>query len=210
MRHKIASIKNIHRLLSFANFDRISDMIKDLRSESPKKWHKWNCLGHSTAMLQKVMTLALSNSLKLRNYGTLQVIMHEDIDGQKKWRLMCLAALLHDIGKPIARKIEDSTRNHVQYSLKEIDKFRDDLGLTDKQFFFLRTLVANHHVFDTGDIPKTDFIPESLILAYFDGDCTRGPKFYEKTESGEFLGEQQLSEKMTLIDRVLFRYTFSG
>ncbi|MGL5506923.1 MAG: HD domain-containing protein [Paraclostridium sp.] len=173
--------------------DILIPITKEMKSVGECKYHVVNCFEHSLMAL-KIFEEMLYNESFFQShiYNQIYSVLNEKVDdGLTKKDLLKLGILLHDMGKPEAKTIDNTERvrfrKHEIIGANKIFSIGNDLGLSYRSKLIIYKYIRYHmellQMYKTGDMSKNklfnlfdkldDETIEVFLLGYADIVSTR-------------------------------------
>jgi hypothetical protein len=123
----------------------------DGRDQHQTRWHQWGILAHTLVFLRHFDTAIPEYLRRWGMWEAVDGVLQRRVDGARKWELLRISILLHDIGK-FAARYRGSERFHFtrheqlsgQIVRSELDLAR--FGLTPAQIEYVARTAEDHFV----------------------------------------------------------------
>ncbi|HLD83060.1 MAG TPA: HD domain-containing protein, partial [Candidatus Omnitrophota bacterium] len=139
--------------------------VEAMRAVGQGPYHHLDVLAHSLETLRQLEALII----ELKNNKEIQDYLNEVISSERRRRaLMKMAALLHDIGKPAARRREDGKikfHGHERIGLELTEDIAKRLRLSNDEIDALKKIVLWH--LRPGYLADNDMLTPRAIFRYF-------------------------------------------
>jgi poly(A) polymerase len=165
------SYKYIRELDKMNKLKEIFPEIEPMKEVGECKYHVLNCYDHSVYVLKTLEKLLYSEDFLEKH---IQIYNKEHLyevveDGVKRIQLIKLGALFHDVGKPPARKVDETGRvrfkGHEVIGADMIVGIGKRLGLGDKSIKILYNYVR-YHMWPLSLYKQNDMSSENLFKMF--------------------------------------------
>lgn len=158
-------VETLHALNDFNVLELIFPQVIEMRKVPKNSHHHLPLLEHSIETVKQIQVFYDKSCEEVKAHFD-----EEFSGGQKRFAYLCLAAFLHDVGKPSTWQIEPKTGRHRfimhdSEGAKLIAPTLRGLKFSKKQIAYIQKLIKNH-IYPAGVVTSDDASPKAYLRFY--------------------------------------------